>query len=208
MSLQTILDNGLDVLGIASTPAQQAQALAYIGLIEKWNRVDNLTAISDPAQMVSHHLLDSLTVHPHLPPAQTVLDAGSGAGLPGIPLAIFNPTISFTLLDAAAKRVRFMRHAVTTLGLDNVTVEQGRAQAFRPDNRFDLIISRAFTSTAEFALQTAPALAHGGRLLAMKGKLPEKELSALPANFEYTVVPLQVPGLAAERHLITITAMP
>ncbi len=208
MSLQTILDNGLDTLGIASTPAQQAQALRYITLIEKWNRVDNLTAISDAEQMVVHHLLDSLAVHPYLPPAQTVLDVGSGAGLPGIPLAIFNPHISFTLLDAAAKRVRFMRHAVTTLALDNVSVIQGRADAYCAEHRADLIISRAFTSTADFVRQTAVALAEGGRLFAMKGKLPQQELGALAANFEYTVVPLQVPGLAAERHLITITAMP
>jgi 16S rRNA (guanine527-N7)-methyltransferase len=208
MSTRALLQWGLETLRIASTPEQLDRSLRFIALIDKWNRVDNLTAITDPAQMVIHHLLDSLSIHSQLLDAARVLDVGSGAGLPGIPLAIFSPTRAFTLLDAAAKRVRFMRHAVTTLGLDNVEVVQGRAEAFQSEGQYDVIISRAFASTADFVLQTAAALAPGGRILAMKGKLPEQELSALPANFEYTVMPLQVPGLAAERHLITITAVP
>ncbi len=206
MTVHEELAAGLDSLALPWRPAQLAQALGYIDLIARWNRVDNLTAITEPARMVSHHLLDSLSVSPHLPPARRVLDVGAGAGLPGIPLAIFHPGIDFVLLDAAAKRVRFMRHAVGTLELPNVEVVQARATDFCRRPRFDVIISRAFARTEQFVLQTAPALASGGRLLAMKGKVPQEELDALPTDFEYTVIPLQVPGLHAERHLITIAA--
>lgn len=208
MSSEALLAKGLETLGIDATPQQRMQALRFIELLDKWNRIDNLTAITDPTQMVVQHLLDSLAVKPYLGSARSVLDVGSGAGLPGIPLAIFTPDTTFTLLDAAAKRVRFMRQAISMLGLNNVGVVQARAEAFRPDSPFEVIISRAFSSTVEFVSRTLPALSPGGQLLAMKGKLPAQELSALPKNFEYTVVPLQVPGLQAERHLITITAKP
>ena len=197
---------GLAELGIAAPPDRIDKALAYLDLIAKWNRVDNLTAITDVGQMVTHHLLDSLAVHPHLLDADTVLDIGAGAGLPGIPLAIFDSGRRFVLLDAAAKRARFMRHAVATLGLDNVEVVQARADRWAPPRRYDVVVSRAFASLADFVCMAAPALAPEGRILAMKGKLPRDELSDLPENFEYTVTPLNVPGLAAERHLITITA--
>ena len=200
------LEAGLADLGIAPTPDRIDDALAYIELITRWNRVDNLTAITDVGQMVTHHLLDSLAVHPHLLDADVILDIGAGAGLPGIPLAIFNTRRRFVLLDAAAKRVRFMRHAVVTLGLENVEVVQARADRWTSPRRYDVVVSRAFASIADFARMAVPALVPAGRILAMKGKLPRDELSDLPENFEYTVTPLNVPGLAAERHLITITA--
>ena len=206
MAPGTTLAAGLADLGITAAPDRIDRALAYIELIAKWNRVDNLTAITDPEQMVTHHLLDSLAIHPHLLDADAILDIGAGAGLPGIPLAIFNGGRRFVLLDAAAKRVRFMRHAVATLGLDNAEVVQARADRWAPPQRYDVVVSRAFASTADFVRMAAPALAPGGRILAMKGRLPRDELSDLPENFEYTVTPLNVPGLAAERHLITITA--
>ncbi len=208
MTLREQLADGLDTLAVPWRESQLDQALEFLALIGKWNRIDNLTAITEPRQMVVHHLLDSLAVHPQLPPARTLLDVGSGAGLPGIPLAIFNPELRLTLLDAAAKRVRFIRHAVTSLGLGNVDVVQARATDFCREPRFDAIVSRAFARTDEFVAQTAPALACGGRMLAMKGRIPRQELDALPADFEYTVIPLQVPGLNAERHLITIAAKP
>ncbi len=201
-----MLEVGLADLGIAAPPDRIDKALAYLELIAKWNRVDNLTAITDIGQMVTHHLLDSLAVHPHLFDADAILDIGAGAGLPGIPLAIFNSDRRFVLLDAAAKRVRFMRHAVATLGLDNVEVMQARAECWTPPRLYDVVVSRAFASLADFVRVAASALAPGGRILAMKGRLPGDELSDLPENFEYTVTPLNVPGLAAERHLITITA--
>jgi len=206
IATRQLLERGLTGLGIGARPAQLDAALGHLDLIAKWNRVDNLTAIDALPEMVTLHLLDSLSLQPHLGAAESVLDIGSGAGLPGIPLAIFNPERRFTLLDAAAKRVRFMRHAVAVLKLENVVVEQARAEQWRPDMRYDLIISRAFASIGDFVRQAAPMLAPGGRILAMKGKLPRHELSDLPADFEYTVSPLEVPELAAERHLITITA--
>lgn len=206
MRARETLETGLADLGITAAPERIDMALAHIELIAKWNRVDNLTAITDPEQMVTHHLLDSLSIHPHLLDADAILDIGAGAGLPGIPLAIFNGERRFVLLDAAAKRVRFMRHAVATLGLDNVEVVQARADRWAPPQRYDAVVSRAFARTADFVRMAAPALAPGGRILAMKGRLPRDELSDLPENFEYTVTPLNVPGLAAARHLITITA--
>ncbi|HHQ14935.1 MAG TPA: 16S rRNA (guanine(527)-N(7))-methyltransferase RsmG, partial [Chromatiales bacterium] len=141
MSSRALLQSGLNTLGISSTSEQLDRSLGFIELISKWNRIDNLTAITDPAQMVVYHLLDSLSIHPYLPGARRVLDVGSGAGLPGIPLATFNPATAFTLLDAAAKRVRFMRHAVAALGLDNVEVVQARAETFRHKGLYDVITS-------------------------------------------------------------------
>jgi 16S rRNA (guanine527-N7)-methyltransferase len=206
MSLQSQLQAGLDALRVSWTDAQIEQSLAYIGLIGRWNRIDNLTAITDPQQMVVHHLLDSLSIHPFLGAAVRVLDVGSGAGLPGIPLAIFNPESRFTLLDAAAKRVRFLHHARARLGLGNIDPQQGRVASFGAGDGYDVIVSRAFSSIGEFVSQSAHLLAPSGRLLAMKGKLPQDELGDLPDEFKYTVSPLQVPGLQAQRHLISITA--
>ena len=207
MDLHRSFETGLDSLGIPWTADQVERGLEFIRMIEKWNRIDNLTAITRLDQMVSHHLLDSLSIHSALEGAGNILDVGSGAGLPGIPLALFNPGIRFTLLDAAAKRVRFMRQATVALGLQNVVVEQNRVQSVSDDRCFDVIISRAFASVSDFIEQSAPLLAPGGRILAMKGRLQDDELSELPDKFKYTVIPLQVPGLEAQRHLITITAV-
>lgn len=179
------------------------QCLEYLQLIRHWNRVDNLTAITDDNEMVRSHLLDSLTVMPLLH-GNTVLDVGSGAGLPGIPLAILNPEKNFTLLDAAAKRVRFMRQALVALKLQNVQVVHQRIEDLDQASCFDHIVSRAFSALDVFVGQTLRHISPGGSIVAMKGRLQKSELATLPAEITYTIHSVDVPGLSAQRHLIEV----
>jgi len=174
--------------------------LAYVALLEKWNRTYNLTAVRDPQDMVTRHLLDSLAIAPYLS-GQRVLDIGSGPGLPGIPLAIARPDLSFTLLDANAKKTRFMTQVVGELALNNVEVVQNRVENYRPVQKFDTLVSRAFASIADMLNGAQHLCAPHGRYLAMKGAYPEAELAAVPPGFACEVVALQVPGLGAKRHL-------
>jgi 16S rRNA (guanine527-N7)-methyltransferase len=178
-SLETVLADGLAALKIAADAAQQARLLEFPRLLRKWNRVYNLTAIEDPAQMVRLHLLDSLSLLPYLRGAR-VLDVGTGAGLPGIPLAIMAPGAAFTLLDSNAKKTRFVRQAAIELGLANVQVEHARIEQFRPAQGFDTILTRAFASLPVIVAETARLLNPGGLILAQKGKLPSKH-SAWPS---------------------------
>jgi 16S rRNA (guanine527-N7)-methyltransferase len=160
--------------------------------------------VRDPAEMVTRHLLDSLVIRPHVR-GPRVLDIGTGPGLPGIPLAMACPELSFTLLDANGKMIRFVTQAVGELGLKNVEVVQTRVENYRPAAKFDTLVSRAFASIADMLTHARHLCAPRGRFLAMKGVYPEEELAAVPSGFVTEVVALTVPGLAADRHLVILT---
>lgn len=194
-------------MGVTVTPAQAELLLAYLNLIEKWNRVHNLTAVRDPEKMLSHHILDSLSVQPYIT-CNNLLDVGSGAGLPGIPLAIINPDIKITLADSNKKKSTFQSQVVIELGLPNVTVISGRIEASRPDTRFNGIISRAFSEIKLFVDLTRHLLAKDGYWYAMKGILPEAELVALPEDVSVVSVhELSIDLLNAKRHLVILKAV-
>jgi 16S rRNA (guanine527-N7)-methyltransferase len=198
------LARGLEALGLSAAGDLQKKLLDYVALIAKWNRVYNLTAVRDPAEMVGLHVLDSLAVLPHLG-GRTVLDVGSGAGLPGIPLAIARPDLEMTLLDSNQKKTSFQQQAAIELGLSNVRPVNARAESWRPEQSFDVVISRAFAEIADFVSAAGRFCAHGGVLAAMKGVYPHEELSHMPAAYQTkAVLPLAVPGVAAERHLVLI----
>ncbi len=204
MSVDT-LARGIGRLGIELPEDAPAALLAYIALISKWNQVYNLTAIRDPQRMVIEHLLDSLAILPHVA-APRLLDVGTGAGLPGVPLAIARPAWHVVLLDSSHKRCTFLQQAAIELQLNNVEVACERVESYRPAERFTTVVSRAFSDTAHFARVAAPLVAQGGTMLAMKGLYPHEELSQLPAEVTLgEVVALTVPGLEAQRHLVTMT---
>ncbi|MFH0935062.1 MAG: 16S rRNA (guanine(527)-N(7))-methyltransferase RsmG [Pseudomonadota bacterium] len=203
MSLDKELAAGIAAMSLAVTPEQQEKLLQYLALLHKWNKVYNLTAVRDPEQMVSHHLLDSLAVLPHLWP-QRWLDVGCGGGLPGIVLAVMRPEWSFTLLDSNSKKTGFVQQAVIELGLRNVEVCCERVEQWRPVEKFDGIISRAFADVSDFVSLTRHLLAEGGRWAAMKG-VPEQELQRLPDGIEVEkVITLCVPELEAARSLVVL----
>lgn len=193
------LNQGLADLNLSITERQQQQLLRFIKLIEKWNKAYNLTAVRDPLEMVSLHLLDSLAILPQVK-SPRIADIGTGAGLPGIPLAICMPECHFTLIDSNAKKTRFVQQVVLELPLKNVDIIHGRVELLRPDVLFSSVISRAFASMGDILKLTGHLLADEGVLLAMKGQISEQELSAL--STEYSVIPLVVPGIDAGRCLI------
>ena len=187
-------------------PAVAEALIQYLQELVQWNQTYNLTAIREPVEMVTKHLLDSLAVLPHLH-GQQVIDVGSGAGLPGIPLALADPSRHYLLLDSNGKKAAFMRHAVRVLGLKQVEIVQARVEEFAAGRgRYDSVLSRAFASLAEMIEVAGPLCATHGKLLAMKGQFPQDEIEELrhaSGGFETeAVLPLQVPGLAAERHLV------
>jgi 16S rRNA (guanine527-N7)-methyltransferase len=192
---------GLEAMAMAADHAQRNRLLAFLHLLRKWNRVYNLTSITDLSDMVPLHLLDSLAVLPYLHGGR-VLDVGTGAGLPGIPLAVMAPEKAFTLLDSNAKKTRFVQQAAIELGLSNVRVEQARIEHYRPEDGFDTVLARAFASLPAIVAETSRLLHPGGLILAQKGKWPADELDALATQAR--VIPLAVPGVDAARHLIAI----
>ena len=203
-AVDVTLDRGIDALGLALGSAHVATLERYLDLLEKWNRVYNLTAIRDRAQMLTHHLLDSLAVVPHVR-GPRVLDVGTGGGLPGIPIAIACPAMTVTLLDSNHKKTAFLNQAAAELPLPNVRVSAERIEAWSASERFETIVSRAFSDLAEFVTAAARLLADGGRFVAMKGVHPFEEIERLPAGFVVNeVVKLHVPGLDAERHLVIV----
>ena len=204
MSLGAALDSGLDTLRLPLPRDTREKLLAYLALIEKWNRVYNLTAVRDHDRMVPQHLLDSLAVAPHLT-GETLLDVGSGAGLPGIPLALARPELCVTLLEVNHKKAAFLRQAVIDLGLENVEVAQARVESWEAPDRYDVVISRAFSDLAEFAALAGRLVADGGVLAAMKGVYPNEEIAQLPGPYRVAQsIALEVPGLGAERHLVLV----
>ena len=193
-------------LGLLLADTQVATLERYLDLLEKWNRVYNLTAIRERSRMVTHHLLDSLAVLPHVR-GPRVLDVGSGAGLPGIPLAVAGPALHVTLLESNHKKSAFLTQAVAELQLANVQVVMERVESWQPEARFDTIVSRAFAELGEFASLAGRLLAPQGVLAAMKGVHPFEEIERLPQGFRVEqVVRLRVPGLDAERHLVLMDA--
>jgi 16S rRNA (guanine527-N7)-methyltransferase len=204
MSVQQQLAAGIAALDLALPAGAEAKLLAYLALLDKWNRVYNLTAVRDPERMVSHHLLDSLATVPFFQ-GESVLDVGSGGGLPGIPLAIARPAMRVTLIDSIAKKTAFLLQVKAELGLSNLDVVTGRVEDYRPVARFDVITSRAFSDLKEFVALTRHLLKPTGHWLAMKGLYPNEEIAALPSGVkvsaDHAVV---VPGLEASRHLIVL----
>jgi 16S rRNA (guanine527-N7)-methyltransferase len=204
MSTADQLKRGLIALGLTLERDVQQRLLDYIALIEKWNRVYNLTAIREPEKMVSHHLLDSLGVAPHLH-AKRLLDVGSGAGLPGIPLALARPEMHVTLLDSNHKKAAFLNQAVMEMKLTNAEVCSERVESWHTQNRFDVVISRAFSDMDEFVRLTRHLLAPGGMFAAMKGLHPYEEIEKLPPGCKVQqVLPLAIPGVEGARHLVLI----
>lgn len=180
---------------------QLDQLLGLLDLVAEWNERFNLTAIREPLDMVRKHLLDSLTVHPWVR-GPFVVDVGTGAGFPGLPLAIVNPAHRFTLLDSTGKKIRFVEHAARALGLDHVTAVTTRAEHFRPEQRSQTVVARALAAVPTFVEQAGHLCAREGRLLAMKGRNPAEELAQLPRGWRVAAVErLHVPGLDDERHL-------
>lgn len=205
-ALRRRLDAGLADMGLALDAGARDRLVAYVLLLERWNRAYNLTGVRDPMEMIPRHVLDSLSALPHVRGARG-LDVGSGAGLPGLVLAVARPDMDWVLLDSNAKKCRFLGHARRALGVDNVQVTRSRVEEFHPGERFSTIISRALSSLADFIAGTRHLLASGGCLVAMKGRNPVPELAAAGEWGERAeVVPVTVPGLAdGERHLVIVT---
>jgi len=204
MTLQEQLAAGVAALGLNLPDGAEAKLLAYLALLDKWNRVYNLTAVRDTERMVSHHLLDSLAAVPFFQ-GETALDVGSGGGLPGIPLAIARPELQVTLIDSIAKKTAFLLQAKTELGLANLQVVTSRVEDFKPETKFDAITSRAFSDLKEFVTLTRHLLSPTGHWLAMKGLIPHEELVSLPGWTRVSANhALAVPGLEASRHLIVL----
>jgi 16S rRNA (guanine527-N7)-methyltransferase len=204
MTLAQQLAQGVLQLGFTLPAGAQQRLLEYLALLQKWNRVYNLTAVREAPRMVSQHLLDCLAAAPHVA-AATLLDVGSGAGLPGIPLALALPDARVTLLDSNHKKAAFLTQAVIELKLVNAEVVCERAETWNPSTTFEVVISRAFSDLAEFVSLAGRHAAAGGRLVAMKGVHPYEEIAQLPPGWEVRqVIPLTVPGLRAQRHLVTL----
>jgi len=204
--LDTLLRRGLATLNLDSEPQLRQQLQAYLALLQRWNRAYNLTAVRDPEQMIVRHLFDSLAlVDIFKTYPGSCLDVGTGAGLPGIPLALALPQRNFCLLDSNGKKTRFLFQVKTELGLANMTIRNDRVETFRAEGEFDIIVSRAFASLADMVAHCRHLLARQGRFMAMKGVYPEVEIAQLPAGIELVAVhELQVPGLAEQRHLVEL----
>jgi 16S rRNA (guanine527-N7)-methyltransferase len=200
----TLLRDGCNALGLALDARQQRLLLEYLNLLTKWNQAYNLTAIRDEQQMVIRHLLDSLAIAPYVT-GRRIIDVGTGAGLPGVPLAIVLPEQEFHLLDSNGKKTRFLFQVKTALRLDNIAIHQQRVESFPTAQLYDTVLSRAFASLQDMVHGCRPLLAPGGRFLAMKGAYPEQELDLLRADYPDIVVHrIVVPHLDEQRHLVDV----
>ena len=201
---RAVLAAGAATLGLALDGAQLDQLLGLLELLAEWSQKMNLTAITEPLPMVRKHLLDSLTVQPWLK-GPFVTDVGTGAGFPGLPLAVLNPGMRFTLIDSTAKKIRFVEHAARTLGLGQVTAVCERAENYHPVQHASTVVSRALGAVPDFIRVAGHLCARSGRLLAMKGREPSAELASLPPGWRARAVErLRVPDLADERHLVIL----
>jgi 16S rRNA (guanine527-N7)-methyltransferase len=199
------LANGIRQMGLVVSEQAQQQLLQYLALLQKWNKVYNLTAVRDPQEMVTLHLLDSLSVLPYVK-GPRLLDVGSGAGLPGIVIAICRPELQVTTVDTVQKKAIFMRQVKGELGLENLSVVHARVEGHHPQQLYDQVISRAFSEIALLMRLTQHLIAKGGEWLAMKGLVPTQELATLEVKPK-AIVPLQVAGLEAQRHLVIFDSM-
>jgi 16S rRNA (guanine527-N7)-methyltransferase len=196
---------GARELGVALTGEAAAVLLRLLDELAHWNRAYNLTAITDRAQMLTHHLLDSLSVAPFVQ-GNTVADVGTGAGFPGLPLAVLMPQRRFVLMDSNGKKQRFVAHAARTLGLANVEALHARVEQVRPAQPFDTVVARAFAALPQLLEWVAPLCGPATRVVAMKGRLPQAEIAGIASSRQIgEVVPLHVPGLNEERHLLIAT---
>jgi len=201
--MTTLLD-GARALALDLDEAQLAKLVAHLDLLDDWNTRMNLTAIRDRPSQLTKHLLDSLTVLPYLQ-GERIADVGSGAGFPGIPLAIVEPHRHFSLIESTGKKCRFLEHVRDALELKNVEVVQSRAESYKPEVRFDTVLARAVGPVADLVKVAGPLVVGGGRLLAMKGRYPQDELAAKLNGWKVASVhPLTVPGLGEERHLVEL----
>ena len=203
---QAYLLAGAAAMGVPLSETQAGKLLDYLDLLQKWNKAYNLTAVRERPAMLTQHLLDSLSIVPHLPPGD-LLDVGSGGGLPGIPLAILQPERSITLIDTVGKKVAFLKQATMTLGLKNLSAVSDRIESWVPPEKqaagFALITARAYATLSTLVGQTQRLLAENGGWYAMKGVFPDAEMAELPPDVAVqAVIPLQVPDLGAERHLV------
>ena len=199
-----VLISGAAQLGIPLSETQATQLLRLLDELDDWNQRMNLTAIRERGQQVTKHLLDSLAVHDHLRGA-SVADIGTGAGFPGLPLALVMPQLQFTLVDSTAKKLKFIEHAAQTLGLHNVQTVHTRAEVYRPKQRFDNVVSRAVGPLETFVKWSGHLCVGGGRLLAMKGRYPADELTHIPNGWKLAAVHrLNIPGLDEQRHLVEL----
>ena len=197
------LAEGLRALGLPAEPALCERLLAYRDELARWNRVHNLSGVRDPERMVAVHLLDSLALAPLLR-GHRFADLGSGAGLPGLPLALLHPEMEAVLIEPRAKRALFLDHVVRTLGIPNVIVERSRGEDLPPGPGFDTVTTRAFGTLAETVRAAAQLLRPQGMMLAAKGRDPEPEIAALPAGWSAEILPLVVPGIEARRHAVRV----
>jgi len=200
INLNNKLNSGINELNLIVSKENQAKLINFLYFLEKWNRVYNLTAITDLEKMVTHHLLDSLAIASYIKDKSKILDVGSGAGFPGIPLAIYYPDKHFTLLDSNGKKTRFLNQAKAEFHLENVEVVQSRMENYHTQGCFDAIIFRAVGNMAEMWPKTEHLCCENGSLMFMKGIYPQQELSQL--NQAYKAYPVDVPGLEAKRHLV------
>lgn len=199
-----VLVSGARDLGIALSPSRAETLLKLVDELEQGNAQFNLTAIRDRPGMLRKHVLDSLSLQPYLR-GERLADVGTGAGFPGLVLGVVNPQRRFTLIEATAKKARFVEQTAQRLGCGNVLVVNSRAESYRPFELFDTVVARALSSLADFVAYAGHLCAPGGRLLAMKGKRPDDEVSALPKSFRVLAVHrLSVPGLPDERHLVEL----
>ncbi len=201
MNLSSSLSEASREMGVGLDATQERRLLDYLALIGKWNRTYNLTAIHEPERMLTHHLLDSLAILPSVA-AGPLLDVGSGAGLPGIPLAVARPDLKTTLLDSSQKRCGFMQQVAIELKLSNVTVVHARSEDYRPADKYPQIVSRAFSDLTDFVAATRHLLAENGEWLAMKGLYPDEEIALLKGARVKRDARLHVPGMDADRHII------
>lgn len=206
MDLRAKLDSLIAKTDLDVSEKQREQLLGYVGLLNKWNKAYNLTSVRDPADMLVKHILDSIVVSPYLN-GERFIDVGTGPGLPGIPLAIMNPDKNFVLLDSLGKRIRFIKQVLHELGIVNVVAVQSRVEEFDPEDGFDAVLSRAFASMSDMVewCQHLPR-ANSGVFFALKGQLPQEEISLLPEWCSVTdVKALKVPELEGERHLVILS---
>lgn len=196
------LQQGLQAMGLSLNTAQQLLLLEYVSLLKKWNSTYNLTALRDEHKMISHHILDSLSLLGYIKEAKTLMDVGSGGGMPGIPTAICRPDLQITLLDSNTKKTTFLQQVVIELGLSNVTVASGRVEAMH-DKDVDVVTSRAFAELADFISLTKHLLNENGYWAAMKGVYPYEELEHVPASVVVEKVEkIEIPMLQGERHMV------